>query len=163
MLKKGGVLVYSTCTITPQENEEQVAWALKSFPCLRLEKQVSSLLYHCLLDRVSCLSVLKTKKKNPSGKDKRQVRDDLHSKVNDDFNFRNLSVDVLFFMKTFVSLSFFLSLFLFFFFLSGWLENYVPLTTLHFSQSHSLLSFPLRYLLFYSYVAVSQSVINVNN
>ena len=42
-----------------------------------------------------------------------------HSKVNDDFNFRNLSVDVLFFMKTFVSLSFFLSLFLFFFFLSG--------------------------------------------
>ena len=90
------MLVYSTCTITPQENEEQVAWALKSFPCLRLEKQVSSLLYHCLLDRVSCLSVLKTKKKNPSGKDKRQVRDDLHSKVNDDFNFRNLSVDVLF-------------------------------------------------------------------
>ena len=44
-------------------NEEQVAWALKSFPCLRLEKQVSSLLYHYLLDRVSCLSVLKTKKK----------------------------------------------------------------------------------------------------
>lgn len=66
-------------------------------------------------------------------------------------------------MKTFVSLSFFLSLFLFFFFLSGLLENYVPLTTLHFSQSHSLLSFLLRYLLFYSYVALSQSVINVNN
>ena len=42
LLKKGGVLVYSTCTITSQENEQQVAWALKSFPCLRLEKQVSS-------------------------------------------------------------------------------------------------------------------------
>ena len=36
-----------------------------------------------------------------------------HSKVNDDFNFRNLSVDVLFFMKTFVSLSFFLCFFSF--------------------------------------------------
>ena len=33
----------------------------------------------------------------------------LHSKtgVNDDFNFRNVSVDVLLFMKTFLSLSFF--------------------------------------------------------
>lgn len=41
LLKEGGVLVYSTCTITPQENEEQVAWALRSFPCLRLSKQVS--------------------------------------------------------------------------------------------------------------------------
>jgi len=39
LLKEGGVLVYSTCTITPQENEQQVAWALRSFPCLRLEKQ----------------------------------------------------------------------------------------------------------------------------
>lgn len=110
--------MYSTCTITPQENEEQVAWALKSFPCLRLEKQVSSVLYQCLLDRVSCLSVL-TKKKTPSVKDKKKMHNGRHSKVNDDFNFRTLSVDVLFFKKTFVSLSFFLSLFLFFFFLSG--------------------------------------------
>lgn len=42
LLKEGGVLVYSTCTLTPQENEQQVAWALKSFPCLRLERQVSN-------------------------------------------------------------------------------------------------------------------------
>lgn len=41
LLKEGGVLVYSTCTITLQENEEQVAWALKTFPCLRLDRQVS--------------------------------------------------------------------------------------------------------------------------
>ena len=41
LLKDGGVLVYSTCTITPQENELQVAWALKSFPCLKLARQVS--------------------------------------------------------------------------------------------------------------------------
>lgn len=41
LLKKGGVLVYSTCTVTLAENEEQVAWALKMFPCLTLEPQVS--------------------------------------------------------------------------------------------------------------------------
>ena len=36
MLKVGGTLVYSTCTLTPEENEEQVANALRHFPCLRL-------------------------------------------------------------------------------------------------------------------------------
>lgn len=39
LLKPGGVLVYSTCTITLMENEEQVAWALQTFPCLRLQPQ----------------------------------------------------------------------------------------------------------------------------
>ncbi|XP_060949924.1 tRNA (cytosine(72)-C(5))-methyltransferase NSUN6 [Limanda limanda] len=39
LLKKGGVLVYSTCTVTPAENEEQVAWALATFPCLTLQPQ----------------------------------------------------------------------------------------------------------------------------
>lgn len=39
LLKKGGVLVYSTCTVTLEENEEQVAWALKTFPCLTLQPQ----------------------------------------------------------------------------------------------------------------------------
>uniref|UniRef100_A0A8C5K1P6 NOL1/NOP2/Sun domain family member 6 n=1 Tax=Jaculus jaculus TaxID=51337 RepID=A0A8C5K1P6_JACJA len=39
LLKPGGVLVYSTCTITLAENEEQVAWALKTFPCLQLQPQ----------------------------------------------------------------------------------------------------------------------------
>ncbi|NXH22652.1 NOP2 methyltransferase, partial [Bucco capensis] len=39
LLKPGGVLVYSTCTITLSENEEQVAWALKTFPCLKLQPQ----------------------------------------------------------------------------------------------------------------------------
>lgn len=40
LLKQGGVLVYSTCTVTLAENEEQVAWVLKTFPCLTLEPQV---------------------------------------------------------------------------------------------------------------------------
>ncbi|CAN9506365.1 unnamed protein product [Ophioblennius macclurei] len=39
LLKKGGVLVYSTCTVTLAENEEQVAWALHTFPCLELQPQ----------------------------------------------------------------------------------------------------------------------------
>ncbi|XP_058877021.1 tRNA (cytosine(72)-C(5))-methyltransferase NSUN6-like [Acipenser ruthenus] len=39
LLKPGGVLVYSTCTITLAENEEQVAWALQTFECLRLQPQ----------------------------------------------------------------------------------------------------------------------------
>ncbi|XP_072432026.1 tRNA (cytosine(72)-C(5))-methyltransferase NSUN6 isoform X1 [Chiloscyllium punctatum] len=39
LLKPGGILVYSTCTITLAENEEQVAWALDSFPCLSLQSQ----------------------------------------------------------------------------------------------------------------------------
>ncbi|XP_006271497.1 tRNA (cytosine(72)-C(5))-methyltransferase NSUN6 [Alligator mississippiensis] len=39
LLKPGGILVYSTCTITLAENEEQVAWALENFPCLQLQSQ----------------------------------------------------------------------------------------------------------------------------
>ncbi|NXX80324.1 NOP2 methyltransferase, partial [Urocolius indicus] len=39
LLKPGGILVYSTCTITLSENEEQVAWALRTFPCLQLQPQ----------------------------------------------------------------------------------------------------------------------------
>ncbi|XP_047377000.1 tRNA (cytosine(72)-C(5))-methyltransferase NSUN6 isoform X1 [Sciurus carolinensis] len=39
LLKPGGVLVYSTCTITLAENEEQVAWALATYPCLQLQSQ----------------------------------------------------------------------------------------------------------------------------
>ncbi|XP_062066520.1 tRNA (cytosine(72)-C(5))-methyltransferase NSUN6 isoform X3 [Lepus europaeus] len=39
LLKPGGVLVYSTCTVTLAENEEQVAWALATFPCLQLQPQ----------------------------------------------------------------------------------------------------------------------------
>ncbi|XP_063624070.1 tRNA (cytosine(72)-C(5))-methyltransferase NSUN6 [Cydia splendana] len=36
VLKVGGVLVYSTCTVTEEENEAIVAWALSKFPCLQL-------------------------------------------------------------------------------------------------------------------------------
>lgn len=36
LLKKGGKLAYSTCTITLGENEGIVSWALETFPCLEL-------------------------------------------------------------------------------------------------------------------------------
>ncbi|KAK3743413.1 hypothetical protein QZH41_011525, partial [Actinostola sp. cb2023] len=42
LLKEGGVLVFSTCTITVQENEQLVAWALDKFPCMHLCAQVST-------------------------------------------------------------------------------------------------------------------------
>lgn len=36
-LKPGGVLVYSTCTLSPEENGEMVKWALTTFPKLKTE------------------------------------------------------------------------------------------------------------------------------
>lgn len=38
-VKPGGILIYSTCTINPGENEENVAWFLKEHPEFYLEKQ----------------------------------------------------------------------------------------------------------------------------
>lgn len=35
-LKEGGTLVYSTCTYSPEENEEIVAWLLREYPALSL-------------------------------------------------------------------------------------------------------------------------------
>ena len=37
VLKPGGRLVYSTCTLAPEENELMVDWALAEFPELRAE------------------------------------------------------------------------------------------------------------------------------
>jgi len=39
LLKRGGILVYSTCTLREEENERQVEWALSKFPSLRLAPQ----------------------------------------------------------------------------------------------------------------------------
>lgn len=36
LVKPGGILVYSTCTITLEENEQNVAWALEKFPQIEL-------------------------------------------------------------------------------------------------------------------------------
>lgn len=44
LLKVGGTLVYSTCTINPQENEQFVAHVLKTYPCLVLCPQPDHLM-----------------------------------------------------------------------------------------------------------------------
>lgn len=36
VLKVGGKLVYSTCTVTVEENEGMVSWVLDKYPCMEL-------------------------------------------------------------------------------------------------------------------------------
>nr|XP_022308807.1 putative methyltransferase NSUN6 [Crassostrea virginica] len=43
LLRPGGILVYSTCTITMEENEKQVVWMLENFPELILTPQTPHL------------------------------------------------------------------------------------------------------------------------
>lgn len=37
MLKPGGTLVYSTCTLAPEENEDMIAWLITDFPSMKPE------------------------------------------------------------------------------------------------------------------------------
>jgi 16S rRNA (cytosine967-C5)-methyltransferase len=43
LLKKDGVLVYSTCSLEREENEEVVRELIEAMPILRLEEEKSSL------------------------------------------------------------------------------------------------------------------------
>ena len=36
MLKPGGMMIYSTCTFSPEENEQIIAWVLREFPEIQL-------------------------------------------------------------------------------------------------------------------------------
>ncbi len=42
-LKPGGILVYSTCTITPEENEEVIQYALREFPVDLVDLEIPEL------------------------------------------------------------------------------------------------------------------------
>ena len=41
LLKPGGYLVYSTCTITLEENEEQISWLINKHKNMKIVEQVS--------------------------------------------------------------------------------------------------------------------------
>lgn len=58
-VKKGGFFVYSTCTVHPGENEEQVEWMLQNFP-LRLEAFTEKLpeIFHGAVEKEGCLQLL---------------------------------------------------------------------------------------------------------
>ena len=50
-LKNNGVLVYSTCTMEPQENEGVVSWLLEKFPNAKLEEiKLDIKRSHCVLE-----------------------------------------------------------------------------------------------------------------
>jgi NOL1/NOP2/sun family putative RNA methylase len=38
MLKPGGTLLYSTCTLAPEENENQIKWFIEEHPSMKVEK-----------------------------------------------------------------------------------------------------------------------------
>lgn len=38
MLKPGGILVYSTCTFAPEEDEQNASWILENYPAMQMEE-----------------------------------------------------------------------------------------------------------------------------
>jgi 16S rRNA (cytosine967-C5)-methyltransferase len=60
LLKIGGVLVYSTCSIEPEENEEVVKTIIQEFPFLELLEQVSLLPFRDEIDGAYAAKVTRT-------------------------------------------------------------------------------------------------------
>ena len=50
LLKDGGVFLYSTCTVDPMENEENIAWVLENYPELTLDRAENYLPEHLCQD-----------------------------------------------------------------------------------------------------------------
>jgi 16S rRNA (cytosine967-C5)-methyltransferase len=53
LLKPGGTLIYSTCTLNHEENEDQIYWFLSQYDTFRLEPPTSSAIASHLLERCS--------------------------------------------------------------------------------------------------------------
>ena len=60
LLKPGGVLVYSTCSIEPDENEQVVKAMLREFPFLKLVEQVSLLPFRDGFDGAFAAKLMRT-------------------------------------------------------------------------------------------------------
>jgi len=64
ILRKGGYIVYSTCTISERENQENVAWFLNSHPGFQLTADFPGVISRAVSDRpgiylpVSCIHLL---------------------------------------------------------------------------------------------------------
>jgi 16S rRNA (cytosine967-C5)-methyltransferase len=60
LLKTGGILVYSTCSIEPEENEEIVTAITREFPSLEFVEQVSLLPFRNGFDGAFVAKLIRT-------------------------------------------------------------------------------------------------------
>jgi 16S rRNA (cytosine967-C5)-methyltransferase len=61
LLKPDGVLVYSTCSLEPEENEEVVSGVVAQLPGLRLETERDSLPFRDGFDGAFAAKLFKTR------------------------------------------------------------------------------------------------------
>lgn len=57
-VKKGGILLYSTCTINKEENENNIQWFLKKFPEFQVEPLNFGRVENIIYDDKGCVTVL---------------------------------------------------------------------------------------------------------